>query len=116
MVEITVRDFLAENLPTPVFMEFPVDPVTRFVILRKTDSGRENRLDSAMFVADSYGESLLEAAKLNELVKAAMDDLTDLDVVSASEPAGDYPAFDEKNKRYRYQAVFNITYYEEGVK
>ncbi len=114
MIEITVRDFLADNLQVPVFMEFPANPVSRFVILRKADSGRENRLDSAMFVADSYGESLLEAAKLNELVKAAMDDLTDLPEVSASKPAGDYPAFDEKNKRYRYQAVYNITYYEEG--
>lgn len=114
MIEITVRDFLADNLQVPVFMEFPANPVSRFVILRKADSGRENRLDFAMFVADSYAESLLEAARLNARVKAAMDGLTDLDIVSALEPAGDYPAFDEKNKRYRYQAVYNITYYEEG--
>lgn len=111
MIEITVRGFLAEKLPVPVFMEFPANPATRFVILRKGGSSREDWLKSAMFVADSYGESLLDAAKLNELVKAAMDDLTDLPKISASKPAGDYQAFDEKNKRYRYQAVYNITYY-----
>ena len=111
MIEITVRDFLAEKLPVPVYMEFPSNPSNRFVVLRKGGSGREDWLKSAMFVADSYGESLLEAAKLNELVIAAMDDLTDLPEISASKPAGDYPAFDEINKRYRYQAVCNITYY-----
>lgn len=111
MIEITVRDFLAENLPVHVYMEFPADPVSQFVVLRKGDSSREDWLRSAMFVADSYGGSLLEAARLNEQVKVAMDGLTDLGEISASKPAGDYPAFDERNKRYRYQAVYNITYY-----
>ncbi len=111
MIEITVLNFLKEKLPVPVYMEFPSNPGPRFVILRKTDSGRENRLDSAMFVADSYAETLLEAAKLNELVKTAMDDLSDLDGVAASEQAGDYSAPDTQNKKYRYQAVYYITYY-----
>ncbi len=111
MIEITVRAFLADKLLVPVYMEFPSKPGPRFVILRKTDSGRENRLESAIFVADSYAETLLEAARLNELVKTAMDDLTDLDGVAASEPAGDYPAPDTQNKKYRYQAVYYITYY-----
>lgn len=111
MIEITVRDFLAGKLPVPVYMEFPPNPGTRFVVLRKGDSGREDWLKSAMFVEDSYAESLLEAAKLNELVKAVMDDLTDLEEVSASKPAGDYPLTDTGNKRYRYQAVYNITHY-----
>lgn len=111
MIEITVRDFLAENLPVPVYMEFPADPVSQFVVLRKGDSSRKDWLRSAMFVADSYGGSLLEAARLNEQVKVAMAGLTDLGEISASKPAGDYPAFDERNKRYRYQAVYNITYY-----
>lgn len=111
MIEITVRDYLAGKLNVPVRMEFPSDPPERFVVLRKADSGRENRLDSAMFVADSYAETLLEAARLNVQVKAAMDTLTDLDAVASSELGGDYPFTDTKNKRYRYQAVYNITHY-----
>lgn len=111
MIEITVLDFLTEKLPMPVYMEFPSNPDTRFVVLRKGDSSREDWLKSAMFVVESYAESLLEAAKLNEQVKAVMDNLTDLPEISASKPAGDYPLTDTKNKRYRYQAVYNITHY-----
>lgn len=112
MIEITVLSFLTERLPVPVFAEFPSNPPERFVVLRKADSGRENLLDSAMLVADSYGGSLLDAARLNEQVKAALDALPEIDAISSSRRGGDYPAFDTKNKRHRYQAVYNITHYE----
>lgn len=111
MIELIVKEFAEQNLTVPVFMEFPPDPPERFVVLKKGDSGRVNLIDSAMLVADSYAESLLEAAKLNEQVKTVLDDLIRLDAVSSSRRGGDYPAFDTKNKRYRYQAVQNITHY-----
>lgn len=111
MIEIIVKEFLEQRLAAPLFMEFPADPPDRFVVLKKGDSSRENYIDSAMLVADSYAESLLEAAKLNEQVKSALDALTELDTISSSRRGGDYPAFDTKNKRYRYQAVQNITHY-----
>lgn len=111
MIEITVRNFLADRIECPVHMEFPPDPPERFIVLRKADSSREDLLDSAMFVADSYAESFLEAAKLNEQVKTVLDALTEIDSVSSSTRGGDYQAFDTKNNRHRYQAVYNITHY-----
>lgn len=111
MIEITVLDYMSNNLPVPVYMEFPSDPDNRFVVLRKGGSERENLVDTSTFVADSYAESLLEAAKLNEQVKAALDSLIELDTISGSKHGGDYPFYDTKNKRYRYQAVQNITHY-----
>lgn len=111
MIEIIIRDYLSSALAVPVYMEFPEDAPERFVVLKKGDTTRENRLETAVFIPESYESSMLEAAKLNQQVKAAMDELTELDEVSASDLAADYPAFDEKNKRHRYQAVYNVTYY-----
>lgn len=111
MIEITVREYLTEKIRLPVYMEFPSDPPDRFVVLKKADSSREDLVDTSMFVVDSYAESLLETAKLNEQVKTALDSLVALDAVSESKRGGDYPFFDTKNKRYRYQAVYNITHY-----
>lgn len=111
MIELIVKEFAEQKLTVPVFMEFPHDPPERFVVLKKGDSGRENLINSAMLVADSYAESLWEAAKLNEQVKTVLDNLIQLDTVSSSRRGGDYPAFDTKNKRHRYQAVQNITHY-----
>ena len=111
MIETIVKDFMESSLPVPVFMEYPREHHTRFVVLRKGGNSRENLIDTAMFIADSYAESLHETAKLNELVVAAFDSLTDLDAVSSSKRGGDYNAFDTQNKRYRYQAICNVTYY-----
>lgn len=111
MIEFTVKEHLESCLDAPVFFEFPEEAPEYFVVLKKEGDPRENLLDSAMIVADSYGPSLLAAAMLNESVKNALDDLVILPNISASRRGGDYPAFDTNNKRYRYQAVQNITYY-----
>lgn len=111
MIETTVIDHISQKLLVSVYMEFPANPPDRFVVLSKTDSSQENLVVTSMFVADSYAESLLEAARLNEQVKAAMDNLIELDDISSSKRGGDYPLLDNKNKCYRYQAVYNITHY-----
>jgi len=111
MIETIVLNFMAEKLPVPVYMEFPKDPPGKFVVLKKGNSSRENYVDTSMFVADSYADSMFHAAQLNEQVVKAFDDLTDLDSVSCSMRGGDYAFPDTHNKRYRYQAVQTITHY-----
>ena len=51
------------------------------------------------------------AAELNEQVKAAMEDLADLDEVSACRLNSDYNFTDTTTKHYRYQAVFDLVFY-----
>lgn len=111
MVELTVLNFLEQRLPYPVYMEKPVDEPERYYLLRKTGGDRENYVDSAIFVVMSYAESMLEAAKMNETAKNEMDNLIELDAISASKRNGDYPFPDTQTKRYRYQTVHNITYF-----
>lgn len=111
MIEKIVLDFLTSRLVVPVRMEVPTDPPKRFVVLKKADSSREDSIDTSMVIAQSYAETLLEAAELNELVKATMDDLTDLDEICSSRLNSDYNFTDTASKRYRYQAVFDITHY-----
>ncbi|MBQ3089517.1 MAG: hypothetical protein IJD21_03030 [Oscillospiraceae bacterium] len=111
MIELTVLDHLSEQLTVPVYMELPSGAPDRFVVLRKADSGRENFIYSAMFTFRSYGESLLEAARLNEQVKAAVDRISELDAVASARLNGDYPFPDTSIKRHCYQAVYDITHY-----
>lgn len=111
MIEITIRDFVADALQIPVHMEFPAKPTARFVVLKRSGEGRENLVEGALLIADSYAESLLEAAKLNEQVKSVLDDLDTLDEISSAQLSTDYPVIDTGNKRYRYQAVYEINHY-----
>lgn len=111
MIEIVIKDFMAKMLGVPIYFEFPHKPQSTFVVLKVSGNGRENLLDAATLVVDSYAPSMLEAAKLNDRVKTTLDALTDLDAVSSSRRAVDYPVFDTQNMKYRYQAVQNITHY-----
>lgn len=111
MIEITVLDFLSARISAEVFMAVPARTPERFVVLRKADSSRENFVTTSMFVADSYAGSLLDAAKLNEEVKAAMDALPELDEICSSKLGGDYCFNDTASKRNRYQAVYDVTHY-----
>ena len=113
MIDIIVKEHLESRLDAPVYFEFPQNAPKTFLVVKRETNPRENMLDSAMLVVDSYGPTNLAAAMLNESVKRALDDLVHLPSISASRRGGDYPAFDTTHKRYRYQAVQNITFYEE---
>lgn len=110
MIETTILDYLSSVLPEPCSLEVPERPPARFVVLEKTGSSRENHINTASFAVQSYAPSLFEAAELNERVKAAMDDLILLPDIFSSKLDSDYNFTDTATKRYRYQAVYNITY------
>lgn len=111
MIEEIVLAFLTERLAVPVSLEAPEKPEPPFVVLEKVGSRRNEHLYSATFAVQSYGNSMYEAAKLNERVKAAMDALPDLDEITRSQLNSDYNFTDTASKRYRYQAVYDITHY-----
>lgn len=113
MIEIIIKNYLAEKLSVPVVLEVPADPPKSFVLLEKTGSSREEHIDRVMLAIQSYAPSMYAAAKLNEQVKAAMDSAVELDAVSASRLNSDYNFTDTTTKRYRYQAVYDLVYFGE---
>lgn len=111
MIEETILNYVSDVLQIPVYMEIPANPPTRFVVLKRSGEGQKNLLEGALLIANSYAGSLLEAAKLNEQVKSALDNLDTLDEISRAQLVTDYPVIDKGNKRYRYQAVYEINHY-----
>lgn len=112
MIEEVILDYLSKSLDVPVFMEEPAKPPQKYIIIDKLGSSEKNRLSSATLAVQSYGKSLYEAAKLNHAVKGAMRDAVVLDDVISCKLNKDYNYTDEETKRYRYQAVFDIRFYD----
>lgn len=110
MIETIVLDYISEALSVPVVMEVPENPEGSFVVLEKTGSTRENYIDSATIAAQSYAPTLAEAAALNEQVKAAFFALAEKDEIGAVRLNSDYNFTNTATKRYRYQAIFVLTY------
>lgn len=111
MIEIIVKEYLSKQLEIEVVTERSDAKMKKYLLIEKTGSSRKNFIDTATITIRSYAESMYEAAALNERVKKAMDDIAVLSNVSKSELNSDYNFTDTTKKEYRYQAVYDITYF-----
>lgn len=115
MIELDVIGFLFTRTGTHTFAEEP-DKAHRpdsYYLIEKLGSGERDYITSAQIAVQSYAPSLTGAMSLNAAAKLAMESFAELDKVSRCRCIGDYNYTDTQMKRYRYQAVFDITYYEE---
>lgn len=110
MIEKIVLQYLDAALDVPVRMEVPKDPPERFVVIEKTGSARTNRVNEATFAIQSYAGRMVDAAELNESVKAAMDNIITLNEIGGVRLNSDYNFTNTTMERYRYQAVYVVSY------
>lgn len=110
MIEKIVLDYLNETISVPAYPEKPEQALERYVLIEKTGSSKENYINKATLALQSYAESLFLASELNEEVKEAMDKIVILDSIGSSELNTDYNFTDTSKKKYRYQAIYDLTY------
>lgn len=111
IIEKKIREYLKSKLNIPVYLEEPKEKPEKYLLVMKTGSSRRNFIPSAMITVRSYAASLSETIDLNELVKNAMYDAIELDDIVKVQLNSDYDYTDTDTKRYRYQAVFDVTHY-----
>lgn len=110
MIETTVLNYLSEELAEPCYMEVPADPPATFVVIDKTGSSRLNLVNEATLAIQSYAATKAQAAELNERVKSAMDNIVTLADIGGVKLNSDYNFTNTQTKKYRYQAVYVLTY------
>ena len=111
MIEEIILEYLSDALPVPCYMEMPEDITGEFIVIEKTGSSRRNMINRSTFAFQAYAPTLYAAADLNESVKAAVDDMLELNEIIKVELNSDYNYTDTVMKRYRYQAVYVISHY-----
>ena len=109
-IEYTVLNYLISKMDIPVYMEEPSGNDETYILIEKTGSSEENKIYTAIFAIQSYGRTMEQAIDLNELVKKAMEEFNDSPDIFSCDLNSDYNFTDTETKRYRYQAVFEITY------
>lgn len=118
MIEKTLISFLKNKTSAldDVFAERPETIPSSYIVIEKTGSSTTNMITTSTVAIQSccdsmQGKSFLDAAELNEEVKAAMEDIIALDVIVSVGLNSDYNYTDSSTKEYRYQAVYQITHY-----
>lgn len=110
MIEVIVLNYLNSVLDVPVFAQRQNEEPDEFVVIEKTGSNEVDCIESATIAIQSYSDSLIHAIKLNARVKEAMKNIVELGTVSDCSLNSDYNYTDQTEKKYRYQAIFDITY------
>ena len=113
MIELIVKNYLDSALFVPVYMEKPEQAPVEYVLVEQTSEREENYISYATVALKSYAASQYEASVLNELVKTAMRAIITLPEVAKSKLNNSYPFTDTTKKQYRYQAVFDLVFYNE---
>ena len=112
MIEAIVIDYLEQETGIPTYAERPKDPDPEYLLIERTGSSEEDLIQRVTIAVQSYADSMYRAAEINELVEKAMKDITDLENISKCKKNSSYNYTDTESKKYRYQAVFNLTYTE----
>lgn len=120
MIEQTVLSYLENALDVPVLMELPEVPSEaypqwpdRFVIIEKIGQSKTNHVARASVAFQSYSmDSLYEAACLDEDVRRAVEQITELPEIGSVRMESNYNFTDTRTKRYRYQCVYDLYFVE----
>lgn len=112
MIESILIKYLEKKLNKPIFTEVPDTIPNEYVIVEKVGGTGSIFYEKASVAIQSYSTTLLNAAKLNRDVKKAMFNINELDKVISCNLDSDYNYTDEETKQYRYQAVFDIAFYD----
>lgn len=115
MIEEVVIAYLSQRLSAPVVGSLPEDFPMTFVSVEKTGSYVRDHIVTETLAIQSWADTQYNAAVLNKAVKAAMPGLLELDCIGRVKLNTDYNYTDTTTKRQRYQAVYEVVYYEEDL-
>lgn len=112
MIEEILHNYLGDSLSVPVYLEVPKDYPSRYYVIERTGGAQVNHIKSATVAIKSYGESMYDAALMNEELKEVMlETIPTYGEIASVRLNSDYNFTDTTTKQYRYQAVFDIKYY-----
>lgn len=111
-MEEKILNFL-KGMGFDCYMEEPVKKPSEYVLIEKTGSSDAgDGLYSSLYAFKSYSTSMNKASRLDDKVKAAVLGMPqNVPGVTDVTLNGDYNFTDTETKRYRYQAVFEITHF-----
>ncbi len=113
MIEDTLKRILEKKTGEKVLMEEPgVQIPGRFVLLEKTSGGIENYIRNAVIRVRAFEESMYKAAELGEMIRKVLLYYAEDPLISSIRLNQEYNYTDVTAKRYCYQLLFDVTYYE----
>lgn len=110
MIEITLMNYLTSKLSCDVKTETPIDPPSEFVRIEVIGGSVTDWIRSSTIAIQSNADTLSKASHLNEDVIDAMLHIAESEEVYECNLQSSYNYTNQQEKKYRYQAIFNVYY------
>ena len=113
-IEKFLFDFFNEKMDTPAYLEKPNGLTMPFTVIDVT--GIREMSPGVYFATaalQSYSHSKFEAEELNRAVMETAESLRDCMEIGGASLDTYTPFTDVTRKMYRYQAVYNIVFYDQ---
>jgi hypothetical protein len=113
-IEIFLKDYFNEKMDTPAYLEKPNGLTMPFIVIDVT--GVREMSPGVYFATvalQSYSHSKYEAEELNRAVMDVAEHLRDCMEIGGASLDTYTPFNDLVRKIYRYQAVYNIVFYDQ---
>lgn len=111
IIEYLIAELSEAFAPVPVRAERPENLPEAFVIVEWIGAGEADHIRSATVAVQTYAGRMVDALQMCETAIEAMQALPDKNRVTAVELNSAYNYTDEEEHMYRYQAIFDLTYY-----
>ena len=109
LIEAKVIAHLETETSISAYAEVPELNKGSFFVVERIGARSVNHVNTITIAVQSYADTLLDAAVLSTIARVSMENLIrDPDIASVKFNT-DYNFTDTTTKRYRYQALFEIT-------
>lgn len=117
MIDEIVYSYMSDALDVPVYMEVPKQLESdKYVVIERVGMRKSNHVETVSFAFQSYAtERMLDAALLDEQVRAAAEAMIEFPVIGSVRLESNYNHTDTRTKWYRYQCIYGVTYVEGSV-
>ena len=112
MVDVDILNRLNALLSLNVYMEKPKDAPEEFYVIQFVKGGNQHGLAEMSIIAQSYGKTMYRACDMNKDMEAALESLISEEYIRDISRNGSYPYNKPDTKQYRYQCLFDVSYYE----
>lgn len=112
LIEELYKKYLTQETRVETLTEEPGVISGEFILVEMTSGEETNLIQSAVLRVRCFAESKYKAAELEKRVKEAMIKSVILDDISACRVNTRSSYTDTVAKRYCYQGIYDVTYYE----
>jgi len=112
MVDVDILNKLKTLLSLNVYMEVPDDAPEEFYVIQFVKGECRHGLAEMSIIVQSYGNTMYRACTMSKDMEDALESLISEDYIRDISRNGSYPYNKPDIKQYRWQCLFDVSYYE----